>query len=47
MDNLNLFHEMKCYVSPGFDYKGIGWDAVNFKYLEMEDDDDDEMFPFQ
>ncbi|KAL6209196.1 hypothetical protein ACLB2K_020139 [Fragaria x ananassa] len=46
VDNLNLFHEMKCYVSPGFDYKGNGWDAVNFKCLEMEDDDD-EIFPFQ
>ncbi|XP_062021884.1 uncharacterized protein LOC133738373 [Rosa rugosa] len=46
VDNLNLFHEMKCYVSPGFDYKGNGWDAVNFKYLEM-DDGDDEIFPFQ
>ncbi|KAM1043931.1 hypothetical protein ACFX2J_034934 [Malus domestica] len=48
VDHLNLFHEMKCYVSPGFNYKGNGWEAVNFKYLEMDDDKgNDDIFPIQ
>jgi protein import protein ZIM17 len=46
VDNLNLFHEMKCYVSPGFNYEGHGWDNANFKYLDAEDDNND-IFPIQ
>ncbi|XP_023888745.1 uncharacterized protein LOC112000808 [Quercus suber] len=45
VDNLNLFHEMKCYVSPDFNYRGQGWDNVNFKYLDTEDGND--IFPIQ
>ena len=45
MDNLNLFHEMKCYVSPDFNYRGQGWDNVDFKYLDTEDGND--IFPIQ
>ncbi|VAI93808.1 unnamed protein product [Triticum turgidum subsp. durum] len=36
VDNLNLFHEMKCYVGPDFRYEG---DAP-FNYLDGGDDDD-------
>ncbi|KAK8580790.1 hypothetical protein V6N13_143849 [Hibiscus sabdariffa] len=40
VDNLNLFHEMKCYVNPSFNYKGDQeWD-VGFKLFNEEDDDD-------
>ncbi|KAK6939294.1 Zinc finger, DNL-type [Dillenia turbinata] len=42
VDNLNLFHEMKCYVSPSFNYRN---GDVNFKYLGMDDDDSDDVFP--
>ncbi|KAE8736172.1 annexin-like protein RJ4 [Hibiscus syriacus] len=39
VDNLNLFHEMKCYVNPSFNYKGNPeWD-VGFKLFNEEDDD--------
>ncbi|EOY15147.1 hypothetical protein QUC31_000402 [Theobroma cacao] len=46
VDNLNLFHEMKCYVSPSFNYKGDRqWD-VGFKLFgEEEDDDSGNVFP--
>ncbi|KAL0904928.1 hypothetical protein M5K25_027092 [Dendrobium thyrsiflorum] len=40
VDNLNLFHEMKCYVNPTFRYKG----DVSFNFLD-EDDDDWNIFP--
>ncbi|KAK3131302.1 hypothetical protein QOZ80_6BG0504730 [Eleusine coracana subsp. coracana] len=36
VDNLNLFHEMKCYVGPDFRYEG---DAP-FNYLDNNEDDD-------
>ncbi|XWS25958.1 hypothetical protein CRYUN_Cryun27aG0112100 [Craigia yunnanensis] len=39
VDNLNLFHEMKCYVNPSFNYRGDRqWDG-GFKFFEEEDDD--------
>ncbi|KAE8715575.1 annexin-like protein RJ4 [Hibiscus syriacus] len=46
VDNLNLFHEMKCYVNPSFNYKGDPeWD-VGFKLFNEEDDDGSgNMFP--
>ncbi|XP_010266915.1 PREDICTED: uncharacterized protein LOC104604317 [Nelumbo nucifera] len=43
VDNLNLFHEMKCYVNPSFSYRDPNGD-VSFKYLDMDDDNDD-VFP--
>ncbi|KAL4579025.1 hypothetical protein LXL04_015160 [Taraxacum kok-saghyz] len=50
VDNLNLFHEMKCYVNPSFQYQdpngNVG--SLGFKYLDLHDDDedgDDRMFP--
>ncbi|XP_015887556.1 uncharacterized protein LOC107422601 [Ziziphus jujuba] len=43
VDNLNLFHEMKCYVNPSFNYKVPQWD-VGLKYLDINDDSDD-VFP--
>ncbi|KAK4783511.1 hypothetical protein SAY86_007885 [Trapa natans] len=33
VDNLNLFHEMKCYIGPGFNYKGSNLDA-NIKFMD-------------
>ncbi|KAM6540694.1 hypothetical protein CsatB_005141 [Cannabis sativa] len=47
VDNLNLFHEMTCYVNPSFSYKGNGWEDMNFKYMEIEDDEEDDTFPIQ
>ncbi|WCJ44297.1 Zim17-type zinc finger protein [Euphorbia peplus] len=41
VDNLNLFHEMKCYVSPSFKYKDAKWD-MGFKLFDMDDKDDDD-----
>lgn len=43
VDNLNLFHEMKCYVNPSFNYRDPKGD-VSFKYLDMDDDNND-IFP--
>ncbi|CAL9074499.1 unnamed protein product [Musa textilis] len=40
VDNLNLFHEMKCYVNPSFRYKG----DMPFNYIDADDDQD--IFPF-
>ncbi|XP_010941361.1 uncharacterized protein [Elaeis guineensis] len=41
VDNLNLFHEMKCYVNPSFRYKG----DTPFNYLDEDDGDDQNIFP--
>ena len=44
VDNLNLFHEMKCYVGPDFCYEG---DAP-FNYLDgggSSEDGGDNIFP--
>ncbi|XP_038715926.1 uncharacterized protein LOC120009406 [Tripterygium wilfordii] len=38
VDNLNLFHEMKCYVNPSFNYRNQKWD-VGFRLFDMDDDD--------
>ncbi|MFQ6621676.1 hypothetical protein Gotur_002841 [Gossypium turneri] len=44
VDNLNLFHGMKCYVNPSFNYKRDGqWD-VGFKLFDGEDDGDGNVF---
>ncbi|KAJ1692591.1 hypothetical protein LUZ63_009289 [Rhynchospora breviuscula] len=40
VDNLNLFHEMKCYVNPSFHYKGNS----SFGFIGAEEDDDN-IFP--
>ncbi|CAD5191884.1 unnamed protein product [Musa acuminata subsp. malaccensis] len=40
VDNLNLFHEMKCYVNPSFRYKG----DMPFNHIDADDDQD--IFPF-
>ncbi|GMN38230.1 hypothetical protein TIFTF001_007467 [Ficus carica] len=45
VDNLNLFHEMNCYVNPSFSYRGNGWEDMNFKYMDIEDGDN--IFPIQ
>ncbi|PIA35510.1 hypothetical protein AQUCO_03500106v1 [Aquilegia coerulea] len=42
VDNLNLFHEMKCYVLPSFNYSELNGE-VGFKYLDTDNDDD--VFP--
>ncbi|WOL18898.1 hypothetical protein Cni_G27695 [Canna indica] len=39
VDNLNLFHEMKCYVNPSFRYKG------DMPFNFMDADDDQNIFP--
>ncbi|XP_050208455.1 uncharacterized protein LOC126657714 [Mercurialis annua] len=51
VDNLNLFHEMKCYVNPSFNYRDSKWD-VGFKLFDMDDgdegnenDDRDDVYP--
>ncbi|XP_030955649.1 uncharacterized protein LOC115977770 [Quercus lobata] len=38
VDNLNLFHEMKCYVNPDFNYRDSNGD-LGFNYLDIDDDD--------
>ncbi|KAI3762109.1 hypothetical protein L1987_52532 [Smallanthus sonchifolius] len=45
VDNLNLFHEMKCYVNQSFNYQDPNGNAtLGFKYLDM-DDENDNIFP--
>ncbi|KAJ0515815.1 putative mitochondrial import protein TIM15 [Helianthus annuus] len=46
VDNLNLFHEMKCYVNQSFNYQDPNGNAttLGFKYLDM-DDENDNLFP--
>ncbi|KAK9270845.1 hypothetical protein L1049_026431 [Liquidambar formosana] len=44
VDNLNLFHEMKCYVNPSFNYRDPRAD-VRFNYLDMDDDNNNDVFP--
>ncbi|CAM8912526.1 unnamed protein product [Rhodiola kirilowii] len=40
VDNLNLFHEMKCYVNPSFNYSDPNWN-MTFKFLDVDDDQND------
>ncbi|KAH7849545.1 hypothetical protein Vadar_019458 [Vaccinium darrowii] len=47
VDNLNLFHDMKCYVNPSFNNPDQKSD-VAFKYLDIKDmdnDDGNDFFP--
>ncbi|CAI0435056.1 unnamed protein product [Linum tenue] len=41
VDNLNLFHEMKCYVNPSFKYKDSKWDGGVFRFFDVDEDEDD------
>ncbi|CAN0927475.1 DNL-type zinc finger protein [Linum grandiflorum] len=41
VDNLNLFHEMKCYVNPDFKYQDSKWD-LRFRLFDDDDHDDDD-----
>ncbi|KAG8377998.1 hypothetical protein BUALT_Bualt08G0092200 [Buddleja alternifolia] len=43
VDNLNLFHEMKCYVNSSFNPNPNG--DVGFKYFDLGEDKDDDIFP--
>lgn len=44
VDNLNLFHEMKCYVNSTFNPNPN--EDMGFKYFDLDDvDGDDNMFP--
>ncbi|GLT34385.1 hypothetical protein SLA2020_089030 [Shorea laevis] len=38
VDNLNLFHEMKCYVNPSFNYRGDPNWNLGFKFFDENDD---------
>ncbi|XP_073286948.1 uncharacterized protein [Primulina huaijiensis] len=43
VDNLNLFHDMKCYVNSSFNPNQEN--AIGFKYFEMDGDNNDDIFP--
>nr|XP_033516089.1 DNL-type zinc finger protein isoform X2 [Nicotiana tomentosiformis] len=43
VDNLNLFHEMKCYVGPNFNPNPDN--DIGFKYFDLDDDNNDGIFP--
>ncbi|KAI3464761.1 hypothetical protein Pfo_021424 [Paulownia fortunei] len=43
VDNLNLFHEMKCYVNSSFNPNPN--DDVSFKYFDLDEDNNDDIFP--
>ncbi|XP_011074724.1 DNL-type zinc finger protein [Sesamum indicum] len=43
VDNLNLFHEMKCYVNSSFNPNPN--DVMGFKYFDLDEDNNDDMFP--
>ncbi|KAL4650301.1 hypothetical protein ACB092_01G077300 [Castanea dentata] len=45
VDNLNLFHEMKWYVNPDFNYRDSNGN-LGFNYLDIDDDDEsNDAFP--
>ncbi|GER30468.1 Zim17-type zinc finger protein [Striga asiatica] len=43
VDNLNLFHEMKCYVNSSFNPNPN--DNMSFKYFDSDEDNKDDIFP--
>ncbi|GER39963.1 Zim17-type zinc finger protein [Striga asiatica] len=43
VDNLNLFHEMKCYVNSSFNPNPN--DNMNFKYLDLDENNNGDIFP--
>ncbi|KAH6780230.1 Zim17-type zinc finger protein [Perilla frutescens var. hirtella] len=43
VDNLNLFHEMKCYVNSSFNPNPN--DGMSFKFFDLDEDKDDDIFP--
>ncbi|KAL3845360.1 hypothetical protein ACJIZ3_002763 [Penstemon smallii] len=43
VDNLNLFHEMKCYVNSSFNPNPN--DNPSFKYFDLDEDTNDDIFP--
>ncbi|RID75641.1 hypothetical protein BRARA_B02675 [Brassica rapa] len=42
VDNLNLFHEVKYYVSSSSSYQDAKWDVGGFNLFQMDDDTDDD-----
>ncbi|XP_045818907.1 uncharacterized protein LOC123911520 [Trifolium pratense] len=45
VDHLNLFQETNCYLNSSFNYKGPGWEDVKFRFMDIDSDDDDDIFP--
>ncbi|XP_004497201.1 uncharacterized protein [Cicer arietinum] len=45
VDHLNLFQETNCYLNSSFNYKGPGWDDLKFRYMDIDSDNDDDIFP--
>ncbi|PIN15658.1 hypothetical protein CDL12_11690 [Handroanthus impetiginosus] len=43
VDNLNLFHEMKCYVDSSFNPNPN--EGTGFKYFDLGEDNNDDVFP--
>ncbi|KAL2468182.1 Zim17-type zinc finger protein [Forsythia ovata] len=43
VDNLNLFHEMKCYVNSSFNPNPNSKMGIN--YFNLDEDDNDDIFP--
>ncbi|XP_054787441.1 uncharacterized protein LOC129293472 [Prosopis cineraria] len=46
VDNLNLFQETNCYLNSSFKYKEHGGGDMKFRYLDMDNNDDD-IFPIE
>lgn len=42
VDNLNLFHEVKYYVSSSSSYQDAKWDVGGFNLFQMDDDTDND-----
>lgn len=45
VDHLNLFQETNCYLNSSFNYKGPGWDDLKFRFMDVDSDSDDDIFP--
>ncbi|KAK7270162.1 hypothetical protein RIF29_23107 [Crotalaria pallida] len=41
VDHLNLFQETNCYLNSSFKYKGDGWDDLKFRFMDIDNEDDD------